>query len=88
MPTLNIAIPDTLTEYVLRQVEEQGYGSADDYVGELIRSVQKEEVRKKLEAELLLGLESGPAEPVTADDWQAMRQEVQRRHEMRQGNTQ
>ena len=80
MPTLNIAIPDTLTEYVLRQVEEQGYGSADDYVGELIRSVQKEEVRKKLEAELLLGLESGPAEPITVDDWQAMRQEVQRRH--------
>ena len=77
MQTLNIAIPDALNEYVLKQVEEQGYGSADEYVGELIRAAQHDEARRKLESKLLLGLESGPAEPLTTADWQAMRREVQ-----------
>jgi len=78
--TQNIAIPDALNDYVLRQVEEQGYGSASEYVHELILSAQKEEARRKLEAELQHGLESGPGEPLTAHDWQAMRQEVQNRY--------
>ena len=88
MQTLNIAIPDALNDYVLRQVEEQGYKSADEYVHELIRAAQKEETRRKLEAELLLGLESGPGKPLTAEGWQAMRQEVQSRHIERQGKGQ
>ncbi|MCL2348692.1 MAG: hypothetical protein FWC50_10590 [Planctomycetaceae bacterium] len=79
MQTLNIAIPDVLNDYVLRQVEEQGYKSADEYVHELIRAAQKEDARRKLEAELLLGLQSGPGEPLTPADWQVMRQEVQNR---------
>lgn len=85
MQTLNIAIPDALNDYVLRQVEEQGYGSASEYVHELILVAQKEEVRRRLEAELLLGLQSGPGEPLTARDWQAMRREIQNRHAARQG---
>ena len=88
MQTLNIAIPDTLNDYVLKQVAEHGYGSAGEYVRELILSAQKDEARRKFEAELLLGLQSGPGEPLTDDDWQAMRQEVQRRHAQRQGQEQ
>ena len=32
MQTLNIAIPDALNDYVLKQIEKQGYGSASEYV--------------------------------------------------------
>ena len=87
MQTLNIAIPDALNDYVLKQIEKQGYGSASEYVHELIVAAQKEEARRKLEAELLLGLESGPGEQLTPQDWQAMRQEVQNRHAVRQGKS-
>jgi Arc/MetJ-type ribon-helix-helix transcriptional regulator len=85
MQTLNIAIPDTLNDYVLRQVEEQGYVDAGEFVHELIAAAQKEDARRKLEAELLLGLQSGSGEPITAHDWQTMREEVQNRHTNRQG---
>ena len=88
MQTLNIAISDVLSDYVLKQVEVKGYPSADEYVHELIRAAQQDEARRKLEAELLLGLESGPGEPLSASDWQTMRQEIQKRHDLRQGQTQ
>jgi antitoxin ParD1/3/4 len=39
--TMNIALPDNLKEYVLRQVADGGYTSASEYVRELIRSDQK-----------------------------------------------
>jgi putative addiction module CopG family antidote len=87
MQTLNIAISDTLNDYVLKQVEVQGYSSADEYVRELILAAQQDEARRKLEAELLLGLESGPGEPLTTADWQAMRQKVQTKYAQQQGKT-
>jgi Arc/MetJ-type ribon-helix-helix transcriptional regulator len=88
MQTLNIAIPDSLSDYVLRQVEEQGYGSADEYVGALIRAAQKDEFWRHLEKEFLIGLESGPGIEVTPEYWQKMWERVERRHAMRQGQKQ
>ncbi|MCL2119936.1 MAG: hypothetical protein FWH27_16080 [Planctomycetaceae bacterium] len=66
MQTLNIAIPDALNDYVLQQVAEQGDTSAGEYVRSLIPTAQKEGTMRKLEAELLLGLHSGPGGPVPA----------------------
>lgn len=86
MQTMNIALPDTLKDYVLKQVEEQGYSSASEYVRELIRAAQKEEVRQKLEKEILIGLQNGRGEPLTSEDWQAIRKEIQKRHGKRQGS--
>jgi putative addiction module antidote protein, CC2985 family len=85
MQTMNIALPDALKDYVQQQVQEQGYSSASEYVRELIRAAQKEEVRRKLEAEILLGLQSGAGEPLTSEDWRMIRQEVQKRHQERSG---
>ena len=88
MQTMNIALPDVLNDYVQKQVEQQGYSSAGDYVRELIRTAQQDEARRKLEAEILIGLQSGPGEPFTTEYWQAIREEVQKRHDIRQEKNQ
>lgn len=83
MQTMNIAVPDSLKDYVQQQVAKGGYSSASEYIRELIRADQKERARQALEVEVLRGLESGEAEPLTVDDWDAIREEVKKRHAMK-----
>ena len=77
--TMNIALPDNLKEYVLRQVTSGGYTSASEYVRELIRSDQKRKTQEKLESLLLDGLESGEAREFTAEDWAELKRRVWQR---------
>ena len=81
MDTMNIALPETLKEYVQMRVNEGGFGSVNEYVGELIRADQKQKVLAALEAEVLKGLRSGSAEAMTEKDWAELRGEVRRRVE-------
>ena len=83
MDTMNIALPETLKEYVQMRVNEGGFGSVNEYVGELIRADQKQKVLAALEAEVLKGLRSGSAEPMTEKDWAEIRGEVRRQGEAR-----
>lgn len=83
MQTMNIAIPDSLKEYVQRQIAQGGYSSVSEYVRELIRADRKVKARQALEVEVLRGLESGEAEPLTVEDWDAIREEVKKRHAKR-----
>ena len=77
--TMNVALPEALKEYVLRQVAEKGYTSASEHVRELIRSDQKRKAQEKLEAVLLEGLQSGKAREFTADDWAELKRRVWQR---------
>ena len=77
--SLQITLPEPFHEWVQRQVTRKGYGSANDYVLELLRQEQLREVRDRVDATLLDAVESGPATEMTADDWQRIRQEGQRR---------
>lgn len=55
MGTMNISLPDSLREFVDRQVEQGSYGTSSEYVRELIRRDQE---RLRLRALLLEGAES------------------------------
>jgi antitoxin ParD1/3/4 len=79
MNTMNIAIPKQLKSFVQRQVERRGYSSVSEYVRDLIRGDQERQAMTTLEAEFLKGLDSGPATPMTQQDWQDIREEVRRR---------
>ena len=79
MNTMNIAIPKQLKSFVQRQVERRGYSSVSEYVRDLIRGDQESQAIAMLEAEYLKGLESGPATPMTQQDWHEIREEVRRR---------
>jgi len=67
--TMNIALPQSLKDYVLEQVAGGGYSTASEYVRELIRADQKRKAREKIEALLLEGLESGEPIEVTDEFW-------------------
>ena len=76
---LHITLPAPLRDWVERQVARKGYGSAGDYVLDLLRQEQLQEVRDRVDAKLALALESGPASDMTPQDWQDVRREGQRR---------
>lgn len=44
MATLNISLPDQLREWISTQVESGRYSSASDYLRDLIRSDQREQI--------------------------------------------
>ena len=83
MDTMNIALPESLKDFVVTRVSEGGYSSVSEYIRELIRSDQKQKAWAILEAEALKGIESGPSVPMTKEDWTDIRNEVRRRHEAR-----
>ena len=77
--TMNVALPENLKQYVLRQVAEGSYTSVSEYVRELIRSDQKRKAQERLEALLLEGLQSGEAREFTSEDWAELKRRVWQR---------
>lgn len=75
MDSMNISLPEGLREFVRKQVQS-GYGSASEYVRELIRSDQARKEQEQLERKLLEGLASGEGREFTAEDWDAIRDRV------------
>jgi antitoxin ParD1/3/4 len=80
METMNIAVPDSLKEFVQQRVAQGGYSSVSEYMRELIRADRKQAARQILESEILRGLNSGESVPMTDDDWNKLRDEVRARH--------
>ena len=79
MNAMNIALSPKLKAFVQREVQRRGYSSVSEYMRELIRGELERQELARLEAEIIKGLESGPATPMTQKDWQDIRAEVQRR---------
>jgi len=78
--TMNIALPESLKQFVLTEVSRGGYSTASEYVRELIRADQKRKSRERLEALILEGLQSGEPAEMTAEDWEELRRRVWQRH--------
>jgi antitoxin ParD1/3/4 len=76
MTTMTISIPETTREFVEAQAKQEGFASVDEYLASVLRQVQLREARRKLDAKLIEGLESGPAVPVTKEGWDAIRNEA------------
>ncbi len=83
MDTMNIALPEGMKRFVREQVAAGAYGSVSEYIRELIRTDEKEKARGALESVILAGLRSGDSTPMTDEDWQAIRDEVRKRHARR-----
>lgn len=83
--TLHISLPDTLKRYVEECVTEGGYGNTSEYIRELIRrdrDTKRAGSQAELEGLLLQGLDSleaGLSHEVTAEYWDALRQEARQR---------
>ncbi len=56
--TMNVSLPSSMKAYVDERVEHDEYGTASEYIRELIRTDQRQREEKKLERVLLERLQS------------------------------
>jgi len=78
MTSMNISMPESMKDYVEERVQKKGYGTASEYVRDLIRADQRREAEERLHGLLLEGLNS-PRSEMTDSDWEDIRREVQER---------
>jgi len=74
MTSMNISVPESMKTFIEDEVSSGGYGTASEYVRELVRDAKKQKEEERLEKLLLQALESGPASPMTKKDWEAIKQ--------------
>jgi antitoxin ParD1/3/4 len=58
MPTLTISLPESLRDFIDRQVKTKGYGNTTEYLRSLLREAQERRSRQAALEPLLEGLES------------------------------
>ena len=71
---MNISVPESMKAFIEAEVSSNGYGTASEYVRELVRDAKKQKEEERLEKLLLEALDSGPASPMTKKDWDAIKQ--------------
>ena len=74
---VSISLPLSVKSFVDEVVAEGGYSTASEYVRELIEDAKRrksQEEQEEIEQRLLEALESGPATPMTKEDWEGIKQ--------------
>ena len=69
MATVTIHLPDSLCEFLERQIAEGGHPSVEAFIQHLIHEDQKRKGRQKVEELLLEGLNSGEPLAATPEYW-------------------
>ena len=82
METMNISLPPALKEYVDDQVNTGNFSTVSEYIRQLIREDQKRTEREDIDRKLIEAIDGGTT-PLTAEDWQQVREEVRRRASQR-----
>ena len=85
MTSMNVSLPEQLRSFVSERVAGR-FGSASEYVRELIRDDQRRAEQEKLQALLIQGLESGEPVEVTPEFWERKRQDLLARHSRKNGS--
>ena len=75
MTTVTISLPDSLKDFIEREVETKGYGNVSEYMRGLLREAQKKEEAGRLEALLLEGLTSGEMS-LNREFWREIKREA------------
>jgi antitoxin ParD1/3/4 len=80
MTTMNISLPDSMRAFIEQKVVQGSYGSASEYIRQLVREEQQRAAKERLELLLMEGLESGPAVEMTSEHWEELKRRVWQRH--------
>lgn len=75
MTTMNVPLSESMKEFVENQARIEGFETPSEYLHSLVREAQKKAARATVEALLREGLESGPASPLTSEEWDAIERE-------------
>ena len=73
---MNISFPESVREFIEEQVLAYGFGSASEYLRELVLQDKKRKEQEKLEAMLLKAMEGGTRIEITADYWERKKAEL------------
>lgn len=88
METINVALPETLKDFVHSEAEAGGFSDAADYIQSVLSAEHKRKVRAKVEAMMDAGVASGETTEWTKQDLERLKLEIHARHAKRQDNTQ
>lgn len=74
--TTSFALPETMRSYIDERVKSGSYGNTSEYLRDLIRSDQEAQAAQRLRELIEEGLASGPATPLTDEDFAAIRERM------------
>jgi len=60
---MNISLPESMKEWVDEQIRRRGYGTASEFVRQLLREERERQIRDQINTTLLESLDSG--EPIS-----------------------
>jgi antitoxin ParD1/3/4 len=86
MTTVTISLPESLKDFVERQIKAKDFGNVSEYFRTLLREARAKEEDARLEALLVEGLASGEEVPLTEEFWRELKSEaatIARRHRTR-----
>ena len=73
---ISISFPESVREFIEEQVSAYGFGTASEYLRELVLQDKKRKEQEKLEVMLLKAMESGNRIEVTAEYWERKKAEL------------
>ncbi len=80
MTTIAIQLPDDVSEFAEQYARQRGFSSVSEFISSLV--VEVSERQQRLESQLLEGVNSGPAIPMSADDWSQLRARVASKNDL------
>jgi antitoxin ParD1/3/4 len=80
--TLNVSLTPHLEQFIHETVNSGRYQSASEVVRTALRLLEE---RERLRGEIQKGLDSGPATPMTAQDWEELKRRARERADQRNG---
>ena len=70
---MNVSLPADLREFVAEQVKSGGYGTASEYLRDMLRRARERQLRRQIDEMLIEAVESGANIPMDDADWASIR---------------
>lgn len=70
---MNVSLPRELKHWVDEQVEAGGYGTASEYLRDMLRRARERQQRRSLDAMLVEAVEQGATTVMDDADWASIR---------------
>jgi antitoxin ParD1/3/4 len=71
--TMNVSLPADLKQWVDQQVKEGGYGTASEYLRDVLRRARERKQRRQIDAMLVEAVQSGATIEMDDADWTSIR---------------
>jgi antitoxin ParD1/3/4 len=71
--TMNVSLPGDLKQWVDDQVESGGYGTASEFLRDLLRRARERQLRHRIDAMLIEAVDAGAKTVMDDRDWESIR---------------